>query len=524
MKARQEDPRIDPQTIFSAAVSKTRMPIIVTDPNRSDHPIVYANSAFVQMSGYSLDELVGRNCRLLQGRDTDPQTIAELSHAIRHQRDTAVEILNYRKGGEPFWNALTMSPVFDDDGRLTYYFGSQLDITQRRDAVEGVRQAQKLEAVGQLAGGIAHDFNNLLQVIQGFGDILLRRLEGNDPVDASKAAEAVRAIMQAADRGATLTQRLLAFSRKQTLQSQAVDLADIIDQVQPVVDQTVGSNIQIRRRQRPGPCSVRIDVGQAELAIINVVINARDAMPMGGTLTLELETRRIVNDDRRVGELPTGDYVVLSIRDDGAGMTPQVLARATEPFFTTKEQGKGTGLGLAMVYGFMKQSGGALRLESQAGAGTTVRMLFPQIAADPVRPKKARPPLSMVRGHETVLLVEDQTDVAAYAQTVLEEFGYKVIRADNGEAALSFLGKTRQVDLLFSDLIMPGGMNGVVLAREAQALRPSLRVLLTTGFAESSIDRVDALGEDFEVIQKPYSRDDLMNTVRRILGAHNGET
>ncbi len=515
----------DSNSIFFAAVKTTRMPMIVTDPNLPDNPIVFANPAFINMTGYGWEELIGRNCRLLQGRDTDPDTINELRRSIAQRRETAVEILNYKKNGAAFWNALFMSPVFDSNGKLIYYFGSQLDVTRRRDAEEGLRQAQKMEAVGQLTGGIAHDFNNLLTVIQGFADVVLNNMErsGSD-FDRQKGAKSMRAILQASERGATLTQQLLAFSRKQKLQGRIVNLVDLVDDLRPLIERTAGGRVAVRIVHQHTTCNARIDPTQAELAIINILINARDAMPDGGKVTIEVSNRSVDGGDKGFGELEPGRYVMVTISDEGTGMSPEVLARVTEPFFTTKDQGKGTGLGLSMVYGFMKQSGGALRIYSEEGHGTTVRMLFPcdNAAVEPQGSQPSRPLAADKRGNETVLVVEDQIDVGDYAETVLTEFGYTVLRAENASEALELLDGADKIDLLFSDLIMPGGMNGVMLAREVKRRRPNMNVLLTTGYAESSIERVDARGAEFELIQKPYKRTELATKVRQVIDGPTG--
>lgn len=513
----------DSNSIFFAAVKTTRMPMIVTNPNEPDNPIVFANPAFINMTGYSWDELIGRNCRLLQGPETDRDTVSEVRSAVKQRRETSVEILNYKKNGAAFWNALFISPVLDADNKLIYYFASQLDVTRRRDAEDGLRQAQKMEAVGQLTGGVAHDFNNLLTVIQGFGDVILNKLENGEEFDRQKAARSMRAVLQAAERGATLTQQLLAFSRKQKLQGRIVNLVDMIDELRPLIERTAGGTVKVDIVQGEATCNARIDPTQAELAVLNILLNARDAMPKGGTVTIEVNSRSIDAGDQGFGELEPGNYVMVTVTDEGTGMSPEILKRVTEPFFTTKDQGKGTGLGLSMVYGFMKQSGGALQLYSEEGHGTTVRMLFPceHAKADPVGSQPTRS-LADKRGNETVLVVEDQIDVGDYAETVLSEFGYTVLRADNADQALAVLEGTDSIDLLFSDLIMPGGMNGVMLAREVKRRRPNMRILLTTGYAESSIERVDARGAEFELIQKPYKRTELATKVRQVIDGPTG--
>jgi PAS domain S-box-containing protein len=511
-------------TIFFAAVATTRMPMIVTDPHQPDNPIVFANPAFLNMTGYEPDELMGRNCRLLQGPETDRETVDEVRRAIEERREIAVEILNYKKNGASFWNALFISPVFDAAGKLVYFFASQLDVTRRRDAEEALRQAQKMEAVGQLTGGVAHDFNNLLTVIQGFSDMVLNQLRGDpDKFDRQKAARSMEAVTQAAERGATLTQQLLAFSRKQKLQGRVVNFAELIEQLRPLIERTAGGQVHIDLKLDGAPCNARVDPTQAELAIVNILINARDAMPDGGVATIELTRRHIEQGDQGFGELAPGHYVMLSITDTGTGMSPDIMRRVTEPFFTTKEQGKGTGLGLSMVYGFMKQSGGSLRIYSEEGVGTTVRMLFPCESA-PAEPERARPSRNAADKHgtETVLVVEDLEDVGDYAEAVLRDFGYRVLRARDAREALEVLDGADHVDLLFSDLIMPGGMNGVMLAREVKRRRPKMRVLLTTGYAESAIERVDARGAEFDLIGKPYKRIDLVTRVRQAIDGPTG--
>ncbi|MBB3174618.1 PAS domain S-box-containing protein [Endobacter medicaginis] len=509
--------------IFVAAVATTRMPMIVTDPNLPDNPIVFANPAFLAMTGYGREELLGRNCRFLQGAETDPDAVAEVRSAVAERRETAVEILNYKKSGAAFWNALFVSPVFDLDGRLLYFFGSQLDITRRHDAEEALRQAQKMEAVGQLTGGIAHDFNNLLTVILGFGEMVINQLDRPETFDPARARRAMSAVMAATERGATLTQQMLAFARRQKLDGRVVDLIELVRRMRPVMERTLGPGITLELCDEDGAagCTARLDPTQAELAVVNILVNARDAMPDGGRLRIETASCVVSAEDQGYGRLPPGAYAMLTITDSGTGMSPEVLSRVTEPFFTTKDQGQGTGLGLSMVYGFMKQSGGALRITSEPGHGTTLRLLFPRAhaAAEAITTPRAE---AAEGGDETILLVEDQPDVGDYAEEVLAGLGYTVLRAGNAQQALERLEAVPGIELLFTDLIMPGGMNGVMLAREARRRRPGLRVLLTTGYAESSIERVDAGGQAFDLIEKPYKGRDLARRVRRALTGANG--
>jgi PAS domain S-box-containing protein len=466
--------------IFFAAVETTRMPMIVTDPHQRDNPIIFANHAFLSMTGYAPEDIVGTNCRFLQGPETDRHTVDEIRQAIRDEKEFSTEILNYRKDGSSFWNALFISPVRNHRGELVYFFGSQLDVSRRRDAEEALHQAQKMEALGQLTGGIAHDFNNLLQVIGGYTDIL-QMLGAKEEIDRGRLARATDAIRSATDRAAKLTHQLLAFARKQRLEGRAISLNGLIDGMSDMVDRTFGDDVALKQVLAPDLWNVRIDPTQAEVALLNVLLNARDAMPEGGTVTITTQNLEIDDGDTAlIKSVLPGRYAVVSVTDTGTGMDAEVLARALDPFFTTKEEGKGTGLGLAMVYGFAKQSGGAVKIYSEVGHGTTVRLL------------------------------------------ILADMGYTIHVAHNAQEALDVLDARGRIDLLFTDLIMPGGMNGVMLARAARERQPKIRVLLTTGYAEASLERTDAGGSEFEMLNKPFRRVDLIRRVRRVLDGPTG--
>ena len=508
--------------IFFAAVERTRMPMIVTDPHQPDNPIIFVNRAFIRMTGYTLEELIGNNCRFLQGPDTDRETVAEVRDAVMEHREFATEILNYRKDGSSFWNALFVSPVFDRSGDLVYFFGSQLDVSRRRDAEESLYQAQKMESLGQLTGGIAHDFNNLLQVVSGHNEVILALLD-HPTIDAARMRRAADAVRAATDRAAKLTHQLLAFSRKQRLEGRLLNLNGLVEGMTEMTGRTLGDDIELKAVLAPELWTTRIDPTQAEVALLNVLINARDAMPEGGTVTMRTENLLIEDEDTALTKtVPPGAYVVVSVTDTGTGMPSEILTRVMEPFFTTTGEGKGTGLGLAMVYGFAKQSGGSVKIYSEVGHGTTVRLLFP--ASDQKIEDEAKPVQRAADRHgtETVLVVDDRPDVAATAGTILEDFGYKVVVVDSPRAAVEILDGEARIDLLFTDLIMPGGMNGVMLARAARERQPKIKVLLTTGYAEASLERTDAGGTEFEIINKPYKRMELARRVRRVIDGPTG--
>ena len=509
------------KNIFFAAVETTRMPMIITDPNSDDNPIIFANKAFLEMTGYSAAEIVGRNCRFLQGPETDRSVVTQIRDAVADKQELAVELINYRKDGSTFWNALFISPVYNDAGELIYFFASQLDISRRRDAEEGLRQAQKMEALGQLTGGIAHDFNNLLQVMIGYLEVL-DRTAAKPEYDQVRIQRCVRNARNAADRAATLTQQLLAFSRKQKLEGRVLNLNGLITGFQELGERTLGRT-NMRLSLEPALWNCRIDPTQAEVAFLNILINARDALEGRDQPTVHIETKNVQVDDlgsMAYDGLIPGRYVSIAITDNGIGMPESVSTRVMDPFFTTKEEGKGSGLGLSMVYGFVKQSGGAVRIYSEEGVGTTLRLYFPaddnQVVHGLLKER-----VNERNGTERVLVVEDRPDVAELAKMVLDDYGYVAEIALNAREALQML-EVADYDLLFTDLIMPGGMNGVMLAREARRRKPGLRVLLTTGYSENSLERTDAGGSEFDVISKPYVPSDLARKVRQVIEGPTG--
>jgi PAS domain S-box-containing protein len=507
-----QDGLLDRGNIFFAAVEMTRMPMTVTDPRQPDNPIVFANNAFFDLTGYSNEETIGRNCRFLQGPETDQRTLDEVRQAIREERAVAVDILNYKKDGKPFWNALFIGPIFDQDGELLYFFASQMDITERRTTQESYLQAQKMEAIGQLTAGMAHDFNNLLQVINGNLEVALISLDRPD-----LARQQLERAQRAAMRAGRLTQQLLTFARKQRLEPRLININNLVFDFSEMLVRTLGGKIELRLDLRPGLPSCMLDPTHLEMALLNVLINARDAMPDGGEVTVA--TSIVRGEDRlKVHDLPHGTYVSLCVIDKGTGMAPEVLRRATEPFFTTK--GPGTGLGLAMVHGFVQQSHGRLEIASHPGEGTKVTMIFP-IAdnaaglADATAGDAAADDAGASAARAGVLVVEDNDDVRELAEQVLGMEGYAVQSAASGEQALDLLRQGARADLLFTDVIMPGGMNGLELVERARALRPGLPVLVTTGY----MDELPQGGRSggLSILAKPYRQEELLERVRKAL-------
>jgi len=384
-------------------------------------------------------------------------------------------------------------------------------IVERARMEEVLRQAQKIEAIGQLTGGVAHDFNNLLMVIAGGLEMLESQ---SDPARRRRLIDGMR---QAAQRGAGLTRQLLAFSRRSELKPESVDVALQIGGMRELLDRSLRGDVHVSLELGEGLWPIEVDPSELELVVLNLAVNARDAMPQGGTIRIRAENV----SDPADGEL-TGDYVRLSVADDGVGMSDDVKAHVFEPFYTTKEIGRGSGLGLAQVHGFAKQSGGAVQVESELGRGTTMSLLLPRSNRPPARGEYHLIDLHVEpnrpRAAGSVLLVEDDDEVAALVSEMLEQLGYEVIRTASAAAALGALSNGRSIDLVFSDIMMPGGMNGVELAREVRSRRRNLPVLLTSAYAEAAQKSADA--EGVRILSKPYRLAELAVALSTAITAH----
>jgi len=393
------------------------------------------------------------------------------------------------------------------------------EAAQRRKAEDVLWHAQKLEAVGQLTGGIAHDFNNLLAVVMGTLEMCRNALEADGEVPRTRLLRLLGAAETASERGRKLTQQLLAFARRSTLRSEVATLTDLFTASEPLLRRALGESVTLHLSFPFDLWSCRLDPTQFEAAILNLLMNARDAMPDGGRLLISAGNVVLHQPDPMLTEeLPPGEYVCIQVTDSGVGMPPEVVAHIFEPFFTTKEVGKGTGLGLSQVYGFVKQSGGDIAVESTPGAGTTVRLYFPHVeyvAAAKVHSgfndKPAR------TGSETVLVVEDDELVREMTVATLTELGYRVLAAENGAAALKLLRGETEIDLLFSDVMMPGGMNGYELIGRAREIRQDLKALVTSGYIDQQRPGIEA--PDVLLLPKPYRRSQLAERIRLALEA-----
>lgn len=473
------------------------------------------NPSWYRILGYTDDRWEREPFLEFVHPDDRRSTLAEL--ATLADGKTTLNFENRYRHADGSYRWLSWTAVLEEG--LMYCVAR--DITDQKLAEEALlttqqalAQSQKMEAIGQLTGGLAHDFNNLLTVIVGNLELARNRVKGDARFERN-----ISQIAAAAERGRKLTQQLLAFSRKQKLETQVANLNQIIANLHDMVSKTLGQNIVFETRLAPNLPNMTIDPTQLELAVINVLVNARDAMPEGGTVIIE--TRDVILGPQELpihqASLLPGRYVMLSITDEGMGMPPDILARITEPFFTTKEAGKGTGLGLSQVYGFVRQSSGSLQVSSEVGVGTVVTMLFP--ASDDALPHPANQTLVPLGEDpctsEVILVVEDNVEVLEMACTILREEGYQVVTADNASRALEVLEATPNITVLFSDVVMPGGMNGVMLAEEAKRRQPSLKLLLTTGFAEDFMKR--ETNTQLPVLQKPYRPSELSERIRRLI-------
>lgn len=495
------------------AIQAVSQGILITDPNQPDNPIVFASAGFERITGYRAEEAIGRNSRFLQGKDTAPESLRELSAAIDEGRICSVEILNYHKDGTPFWNHLTVSPVLGPDGQIANFVGVQTDVTSRRRLEEQFRQAQKMEAVGQLAGGVAHDFNNLLTVINGYSDLMGGELAPDDPM-----REMLLEIHKAGERAGKLTRQLLTFSRRQVLETKQLNLNAIVSDTEKMLRRLIGEDILLETRLDPQLGQIKADPGQMEQILLNLAVNSRDAMPRGGRLTIETRSVRLGPSDRaRFANIAAGSYILLEVRDTGCGMDEETQKRVFEPFFTTKGTGKGTGLGLATLHGIVIQSGGEVAVESKVGQGTTFKIYLPEISVSVLSGRAGESSPMLPSGNETLLLVEDETAVRVLTSRVLQGCGYRVLEASDGNDALRVAEHhSGPIDLLVSDVVMPH-LGGRALAERLAVSRPECKVLFLSGYTDDAVIRHGVLQDEFAFLQKPFTPSSLAQKVRTVL-------
>jgi PAS domain S-box-containing protein len=495
---------------LAAAVEETADSIVITD---KDGDIQYVNPAFERVTGYSKEEVLNQNPRILKSGKTGEAVYKELWETITRGDVWTGHLINRRKNGTFVEERVTISAIYDESHQIVNYVAVKQDISDLILLEEQLRQSQKMEAIGQLAGGVAHDFNNLLTAINGYSSLALQRLEDDHPIRSY-----LEEVIKAGDRAANLTRQLLAFGRKQILQPLALNLNDVVADMNKMLRRLIGEDIQLTAKFDPALRKTKADPGQIEQVLVNLVVNARDAMPRGGHLTIETSNFEMDSEyaSKHVGVQP-GWYVVLKVSDTGTGMEDETKARIFEPFFTTKEKGKGTGLGLSTVYGIVKQSGGNIWVYSEPGKGTSFKVYLPQIEYSSEPEERPVVEVAAVGGSETILLVEDEDVVRGLARKILEAAGYLVLEANGGADAVRLCQEHEgPIHLLLTDVVMPS-TSGREVAEQVTLLRPTIRVLFMSGYTDAAIVHHGILDSSVEFIQKPFSPSTLAKKIREVL-------
>jgi PAS domain S-box-containing protein len=494
----------------TAALEAAANTIVITDPNGT---ILWVNQAFTDLTGYGREESIGQNPRILKSWEHDHPFYQNLWSTIQSGRVWRGELKNRKKDGSLYDEEMTITPVRSASGEITNFIAIKQDVSEKKKLEAQYRQAQKMEAVGRLAGGIAHDFNNILNVIIGFSELSLEKLEPAHPV-----AVYVRNIKSAADRAASLVKQLLTFSRQQVVYPRIIDLNVLVKDLEDMLQRLVGEDVSIVLNETTPLGSIKADIGQLEQVLMNLVVNARDAMADGGQIVIE--TRDVDLDEsyqREHEPVQPGHYVMLSVSDTGCGMDEKTKTRIFEPFYTTKEPGKGTGLGLATVYAIVKQSGGYIWAYSEPGTGTTFKLYFPLVSEAPEAFIKPSEYAEIRGGSETILLVEDDKAVRELLVITLRNAGYTVLEEGNAEAAVELAtNQSRKVDLLLSDIVMPS-ISGSRLITLLRLSRPDLKVILMSGYAPETLARHAPLPHDVAFIEKPFTRGSLLMAIRGVL-------
>jgi two-component system, cell cycle sensor histidine kinase and response regulator CckA len=499
------------QARLGRVVEQASESILVTD---AEGTILYVNPAFESISGFTAAEAVGANPRILKSGTQDEAFYRRMWETLVRGEVWKGRLVNRRKDGTLFQEDATIGPVRDAGGRIVNFVAVKRDVTHEMRLERQVIQAQKMQAVGRLAGGVAHDFNNLLAVISGYGEMTRGELAEDDPRRAN-----LDQILKAAERAAGLVRQLLAFSRQQVFRPRVLDLNALVAGMETMLRRLIGEDVELRTAREPTLGNVRSDFGQLEQVLLNLAVNARDAMPDGGLLTIATANVRFAADDEaRPAAVPPGSYVALAVTDSGVGMDAETQSHLFEPFFTTKEIGKGTGLGLSTVYGIVRQSEGYVGCESAPGEGTTFRIYLPRVDEE-VAPDLAPPAARPAPGSETVLLIEDDPSLRDLLSRVLEGAGYTVLVAHDGVHAQRIAGEyDGPIHLIVTDVIMPG-LTGRQAAETIQEARPEVEILFISGYSGEAIERHGIESSQARFLGKPFTPGELLHKVRERLDA-----
>jgi two-component system NtrC family sensor kinase len=495
---------------LSHAVEQSPVSIVISD---SGGVVEFANPRFFQLTGDLPEEVIGRKLRFLQFGAMPEELQQRVWATISSGKVWNGELCNRKKTGELFWEAVSLTPIKNKDGSITHLLAIKEDITERKKLEDQLRQAQKMEAVGQLAGGIAHDFNNILSAIIGYGHLLRDKMGSGDPLRMN-----VDQILESAEKATEVSHSLLAFSRKQLINSRPVKVNDLISKFEKLICRIIGEDIELKTVLADKGPVVMADLGQMEQVLMNLANNARDAMPQGGSLTIS--TDLIEMDDAFVeahGYGRNGSYALISVSDTGVGMNSETRTKIFEPLFTTKEPGKGTGLGLAMVYGIIKQHDGFIDVYSEPGKGTHFKIYLPATEAVPAACVTTESVSAVKGGTETILVAEDDEKLRKLSEIVLKQYGYRVISAENGQDAINkFREHMDKIQLVILDMIMPG-KSGKEAYDEIKLMRPEMKVIFSSGYTADRIDKHKMLEDGFAFLMKPVSPRDLLAKVREVL-------
>ena len=496
---------------LTVAIEQSPASVVITD---SKGNIEYVNPKFTEVTDYTFEEVKGRNPNVLKSGEHPAKYYKKLWETITKGNTWHGEFHNKKKNGELFWEEATIGPITNEKGEITHFIALKEDITERKDLAQKLAQSQKLESIGQLAGGVAHDFNNLLTIINGYSTIILSKLNEDDPIRKD-----IKEIFNAGERAGHLTQQLLAFSRKQIIRPQIVNFNNLISEMEKMLNRLIGEDIILTTKLDKKLSYIKVDPGQIDQVIMNLAVNARDAMPEGGHLTIETTNKTIDNTYSRqhLNAYP-GDYVMLSVTDTGTGMNEKTKAKIFEPFFTTKEEGKGTGLGLSTVYGIIKQNNGYIWVYSEPGIGTTFKIYLPVIEGmDKSNNNKSLSFKDSYSGTETILVTEDSEKIRELTAKILKEKGYKILKAANGKEALKIIETNNDpIDLIVTDVIMPQ-MGGQKLVKKIRKINKSIKVIYISGYTDDAISRHGILDESFPFLNKPFNPKDLLKIVRETL-------
>ena len=513
-RAAEEELRKSEERFRTLVQSVTDYAIYMLDP---EGRVSSWNSGAERFKGYAAHEIMGEHFSRFYTDEDRRAGIPRIALATaRREGRFEAEGWRVRKDGSQFWASVIIDPIRNDGGELIGFAKVTRDLTEKRAIEDQLRQSQKMEAVGQLTGGLAHDFNNLLTGISGSLDLLQTRIAQGRTADLDRYFLAAQGAVK---RASALTHRLLAFARRQTLDPKAINANRLLSDLEELVRRTVGPSIRVEVVGATSLWPIFVDPNQLENAVLNLCINARDAMPDGGKLTIETANRWMDSTAARQHDLPAGQYVSVCVTDTGVGMTPEVVAKAFDPFFTTKPLGEGTGLGLSMIYGFARQSGGQIRIYSEVGQGTTMCLYLPRhgedapIEEEPVSAAAVEP----ASEGEVVLVIDDEPTIRMLIAEVLGDAGYAVIEVPDGPAGLRVLESNARIDLLITDVGLPGGMNGRQVADAARTTRPDLKVLFITGYAENAVVGNGRLDHGMFVLSKPFPIDGLASRIREII-------